>query len=409
WPNELCEYKSTSNSFRCQDSFRRHVFAADGLGLLLALLPLGAIINRYGSKYVLAGGVTLASIITLVIPPSSRATFAATVVLRVIFGFCNATGFPSIYYICSRWAPKKQLGLSLSLIGAGYELGPLIFYFLSGVECGNLGWEYVFYISGAVSLVTVIPWLILTSNDPSGNRWISEDERKHVLIHRQPLQDKQRKGPAIPWFKMVTSPAVLSCCLSGMGHGFVFTFIRKYSPIYYRDVLGLSREANGFFNAIPYGAQLISRFIVGPLSDRLKLKSQTITVKLFNTTGWIGISACFIGLGFVSSSTPIVVPVLLISLTMASLNVCLAGWQKAPLYLAPQFCSTVSTVMLLGAASASMVTPYIVDAVVATESSAANWPRIFFVGAGLTVFVALVFLIFGKAKLRKWAVEPMES
>src|SRR5262249_34765490 len=119
--------------FQWDVNIQRNIFAADNIGTQILYLPVGYCINHFGAKYILAAGVLLASLGTLLIPAAAiHSGYIAVAVLRAIIGIGISTAWPSVYFICSRWSPKNQLGSSLALLASGLQVGPFLTMIFSG-------------------------------------------------------------------------------------------------------------------------------------------------------------------------------------------------------------------------------------------------------------------------------------
>lgn len=63
---------------------------------------------------------------------------------------------------------------------AGMTLGTLVTMPLSGLLASKLGWESVFYVQGALSVLWYVLWLIFVFDSPSQHPRISRSER-HMI------------------------------------------------------------------------------------------------------------------------------------------------------------------------------------------------------------------------------------
>ena len=59
----------------------------------------------------------------------------------------------------------------------GIESGRM-FFCLTGAIIDNIGWEFLFYFPGAISLVMAILYYIFMTDDPLENAWISPEEKR---------------------------------------------------------------------------------------------------------------------------------------------------------------------------------------------------------------------------------------
>lgn len=52
---------------------------------------------------------------------------------------------------------------------------------MAGVIAGSLGWEAVFYIMGGLSVIWIILWIVLVSDNPEKSSLVSEEEKNLIV------------------------------------------------------------------------------------------------------------------------------------------------------------------------------------------------------------------------------------
>lgn len=87
-------------------------------------------------------------------------------------------------YLFVFWYCKGPLASSLHLTAVslppGMTLGTLVTMPFSGLLAATLGWESVFYVQGALSIIWYILWLIFVYDSPSQHPRISRAERQMI-------------------------------------------------------------------------------------------------------------------------------------------------------------------------------------------------------------------------------------
>ena len=63
----------------------------------------------------------------------------------------------------------------------GLQLGVAFINFVASNICHNLTWEYIFYITGGMTALSLILWFLLISDTPIDHKFISEKERDYIL------------------------------------------------------------------------------------------------------------------------------------------------------------------------------------------------------------------------------------
>ena len=140
--------------------------SATQLGVLLsafyysyvaAMVPAGWLGERYGAHRVLAAGIVIWSVATLL---TGFATgFWSLLLLRLLLGLGESAGFPCASQLFASQLRPAQIGMANGVLGFSYLTGPAIGTVLGGLLMPVYGWRAVFVLFGAVSLVGVWPLL----------------------------------------------------------------------------------------------------------------------------------------------------------------------------------------------------------------------------------------------------------
>ena len=128
---------------------------------------VGRLADRWGPRWVLAGGVALVGIGTLAGAGVTRFwQFFVAVGLIAAIG-SSATAAPVAATVATRWFDRHR-GLVLGINGAGMAAGQLVVLPLAMGLVAVLGWRGAFFALGAGLLVLVVPLTAaLIRNDPS--------------------------------------------------------------------------------------------------------------------------------------------------------------------------------------------------------------------------------------------------
>jgi MFS family permease len=136
------------------------------LGLLLsgffwtyALLqiPVGWLAERHGAHRVLAVGLTIWALATMLV--GVVASFVLLLLLRLLLGVGESAGFPSTSKILASAIPSDSLGRANGIIAFAYLLGPAAGIYVGGLLIDAYGWRPMFVIFGLSSLLWLWPWL----------------------------------------------------------------------------------------------------------------------------------------------------------------------------------------------------------------------------------------------------------
>lgn len=125
-------------------------------GQLLA----GWVIARLNAYRTLAIGLMIWSAATFL--TGFAGGFFTLFVLRLFVGLGECAGFPASSKLLAQHVPAHRLGYANALVAAGLMLGNGVGTLAGGLLIAQLGWRALFFVFGAVSLLWLAPWLVVT-------------------------------------------------------------------------------------------------------------------------------------------------------------------------------------------------------------------------------------------------------
>lgn len=369
------------------------IFAAGGIGTLIMALPSGWLINRFGSRLCCSVGMALQATATLLIPVATQWNYIAVVVLRVIVGMITSIFVPLAYDVLSWWAPKQEAGLAIASSSAGLQLGILAQVLVGGAECQRIGWEWIFYISGILSVIYSVLWFALYREEPEQLSFVTKEEIE--LIHHNRMR-KINVHAKVPWRAILSNVSVWMCLICGVSQSAVTRGMNQFTPTYIRDQLKTSVTTNGYISSLPTGMLILGGAVAGPLSD-IPLFHSLARMKILNAISFLGAAACALGLSFVVTSSPEWLPVLLLSLLMFTITLSVGGFVKLPMYISAEFGAVVGSLLNLSYSAGSIIMPLAIGSLT-SHGTSTEWSHVFYVYIGVTVIAAAVFQLFASDK-----------
>lgn len=119
-------------------------------------IPIGWVAERFGAERVLAAGLLLWGGATMLTGAASA--FATLIVLRLLLGLGESTGFPCVSKLLAAKVPVESLATANGLVAFGYLLGPAVGTYFGAWVMADFGWRSAFVVFGALSLVWLWPW-----------------------------------------------------------------------------------------------------------------------------------------------------------------------------------------------------------------------------------------------------------
>ena len=76
----------------------------------------------------------------------------------------------------------------------------------------------MFYISGGLGILWFLIWILVVSDDPSTQRFISETEKNYILKHRKQIDEIGKSRP--PYLKILLTPSVWALMICDFARSF---------------------------------------------------------------------------------------------------------------------------------------------------------------------------------------------
>ncbi|HEY4079974.1 MAG TPA: MFS transporter [Burkholderiaceae bacterium] len=298
-----------------------YVFSAFGWSYVIAQLPGGWLLDRFGSKKVYAYSILLWSVFTMLQGGISflTATAGTAVVvlfaLRLLVGAAEAPSFPGNGRIVAGWFPANERGTASAIFNSAQYFATVLFTPLMGWITHTYGWPSVFYVMGALGIVFSGFWLKLVYS-PKTHPSINKAELDYIaeggaLVNMdQNLGQKTKATEAPKWNyiaqllsnRMLMGVYIGQYCITTLTYFFLTWF-----PVYLVKEKGMSILTAGFVAALPAICGFAGGVLGGLISDFLLRQGKSLTVarKTPIVVGML-LSTSMIACNYVESSTLVV-------------------------------------------------------------------------------------------------------
>lgn len=209
-------------------------------------IPCGWLVDRYNVNVVFALGYALWSVATGVTGFASSFTVLAA--LRLLLGAGEAVAYPSYSKIIAATFAEHQRGFANSLIDAGTKLGPTLGTLIGGLIVSHVGWRWLFWIVGFLSLLWLVPWL--RSAPPARAR-------------------SSEQPPSPPIREIISKRAAWGTFLGLFCINYAWYFLLTWMPYWLVKERGFSMDRMAVLGSIPYLAAAVCSTGWGWLSDHL--------------------------------------------------------------------------------------------------------------------------------------------
>lgn len=183
---------------------------------------------------------------------------------RFFLGLGEGGGFPASAKTVSEWFPAKERSFAFGIFNTGSSVGAVIAPPLIAVIILNLGWRWVFFITGLMGFVWVGVWLLLYRL-PSAHPMITADERSYLAAELPP----EPSGAHIRWRDLLRYRQAWGVIVAKALSDSAWYFFIFWLPKYLADVRGLNIKEIGAYAWIPYAFAGGGSLIGGWLSSYL--------------------------------------------------------------------------------------------------------------------------------------------
>lgn len=292
-----------------------YIFSAFGWSYVIAQVPGGWLLDRYGSKLVYAFSIFIWSLFTLMQGwvgfLSVGSAVAALFALRFLVGLAEAPSFPANARIVAAWFPGNERGTASAFFNSGQYFATVLFAPLMGWLAHDLGWRYVFYVMGGLGIVVGVAWLRLIFG-PKDHPGINAAEFDYIrdggaLVDMDSTQTRD-DGPKWAYLKQLLANRMLlgiyiaQYCINAMTYFFLTWF-----PVYLVKERGLSILQAGFVATIPALAGFVGGVLGGIISDAILRRTGSLTLaRKVTIVGGMLLSMSIIGCNYVDGQAFVV-------------------------------------------------------------------------------------------------------
>ncbi|MGI3904144.1 MAG: MFS transporter [Janthinobacterium lividum] len=252
------------------------------IGYIILELPSSAALQKIGAKIwiarIMVSWGVLSGLTAFVTEPWQFN------VLRFLLGAAEAGFLPGVLFYLTTWFPSYRRARIISLFMIGVPLSSIIGSPLSGWIMGHMqhvaalhGWQWLFLMEAAPTVLLGIATLFVLPNDPQGARWLSDDEKVEIQGTLAADQDEAstsryrfRDGALdIKIWMLGGIDFSLLLCTYALSF-WLPTFIRQTGV---QDIFTI-----GLLTALPSVASLVCILLIGTSSDRRRERRWHIIV-----------------------------------------------------------------------------------------------------------------------------------
>lgn len=265
------------------------VFSAFAWSYVLAQLPGGWLLDRFGSKITYFFSIFLWSIFTMLMGTVGFLTGAAAVttlfILRLLIGAAEAPSFPGNSRIASAWFPTSERGTAAAIFNSAQYFATVLFAPIMGWLVHTFGWESVFFVMGGLGVVMAFIWLKTVygpKDHPKANAAeIAYIEAGGALVDLESKDKVAATSKLDTWScikqllgnRMLLGVYIGQYCINTLTYFFLTWF-----PVYLVQERHMTILKAGFVAALPAVAGFLGGVLGGVISDRLIKSGKSLSV-----------------------------------------------------------------------------------------------------------------------------------
>jgi ACS family sodium-dependent inorganic phosphate cotransporter len=390
-------------------------------GYTLTQLPGGYISTKLGGARVLAAGVALWSLGTLVAPPAAQLSLLALCFTRMIVGLGEGVAPSAATSLLAKMMPPNERSRAVSYVWGGLDVGSVVGLILCGPLIKSFGWPSVFYLFAILGLAWCALWPTFKA----------DDVKPPVNVHKQyavmesveePVEVKGAMEPEkvhVPYAEFLKSMPVWAVTVAHFSFNWGYYTLLAWLPSYFELALGLEVDKSSFLTLIPYLAMVAMMPLVGPVADGMVTRGVPITRvrKICQGLAFVGPAICMIACGLLTPAvrlgtdpalaaaavaaapTPLIVALL-------SFAFAFGAWSRAGLYCNHQDLSPRYAGALLGITNTAGALPGVLGVAAAGYllDITNSWAlAIFYPTAICQLLGALFYLKFASSERQSWS------
>lgn len=265
-----------------------YIFSAFAWSYVLAQIPGGWLLDKFGSKMTYFFSIFLWSLFTFfqgfVGFFTGGAALLMLILLRLLVGAAEAPAFPGNSRITSAWFPAHERGFAASIFNSAQYFSTVAFAPLMGWMVYHYGWQSIFLFMGLLGVVVSFIWL-KTIHSPKEHPSISDSELRYIEeggalvdldgtnVNASTKVNTWACVKELLGSRMLLGVYIGQYCINSLTYFFLTWF-----PIYLVQERGMNILQAGFMASLPAIAGFLGGISGGWLSDRLMKKGYSLTL-----------------------------------------------------------------------------------------------------------------------------------
>ena len=262
-------------------------------------LPTGAMVDRFGPRFLLSMGLTLWSLAQVL--GGAVQGFGQFFGARVLLGIGEAPQFPTAARVVRDWFNPRDRGLATGVFNCASTLGTAIAVPLLTMLMLSFGWRMMFIIMGGMGLLVALLWFLVYRNPPQ----VGLTAEENAYRTQGDPADQRTQVTFREWKLLFRFRTTWGMILGYFGCIYLTWIYAAWLPGYLEIERHMSVKYTGYAAAIPFMCGVVGGVLGGYLADILvrrgvsPMKSRRYPAAI----ALLGTSACTLAAAYVQSNT----------------------------------------------------------------------------------------------------------
>ena len=229
----------------------------------LCQLPVGALVDKIGPRWLLGGGLVVWSLAQAA--GGFAATFGYFVLARIALGIGEAPQFPAAARVVSNWFPARARGTPTGIYNSASPLGVALAPLVLAPLIVATSWHWAFFITGAMGLVAALVWVVLYRDPVRADMTAAEQ----AYLEVDEVAAAAPKANFASWLALFRYRVTWGMMLGFFGSVYLNWVYLTWLPGYLRTERHMDLAYAGLAASVPFMCGFAGALIAGWASDRV--------------------------------------------------------------------------------------------------------------------------------------------
>ncbi len=235
----------------------------------LCQLPVGALVDRIGPRWLLGIGLVVWSLAQAA--GGLVSTFGWFVVARIALGIGEAPQFPAAARVVSNWFPARSRGTPTGVFNSASPLGVALAPLCLSPLIAATSWHWAFFVTGALGLVAAVVW-VGVYRDPVPDE-LNAAERAYLEVGD--AGTATTKTSFASWRALFRYRTTWGMMLGFSGSVYLNWVFLTWLPGYLRTERHMDLAYAGIAASVPFMCGFAGALVAGWASDRVARRASS--------------------------------------------------------------------------------------------------------------------------------------